>query len=140
MAKKRGSVVIEARIPDKLQRVKRCGAEPGPRATWYGTDGWAPALQRIAPDDASHRRGRCAASGARERRGARAMTECEATARPPSITVILRLVRNRALGRGIEYAAAARFNHKRLGVLDRPVKPGDDSECVAADVRIHSRG
>ena len=23
------------------------------------------------------------------------------------------------------------MNHSRLGVLDRPVKPGDDSECVA---------
>ena len=28
---------------------------------------WAPSQQRTAPDDASHRRGRCAASGARER-------------------------------------------------------------------------
>src|SRR6266702_6728138 len=28
--------------------------------------------------------------------------------------------------RGIQYAAAPRFNHNRLGVLDRPVKPGDD--------------
>jgi len=28
---------------------------------------------------------------------------------------------------GIQYAAAHRFNHGRLGVLDRPVKPGDDS-------------
>jgi len=34
--------------------------------------------------------------------------------------------------RGIQYAAASRFNHYRLGVLDRPVKPGDDSECVAS--------
>ncbi|MCS3727477.1 hypothetical protein FHR88_002516 [Bradyrhizobium betae] len=29
-------------------------------------DGWTPALQRITPDDASHRRERCAASGARD--------------------------------------------------------------------------
>ncbi|WP_265575645.1 hypothetical protein [Bradyrhizobium sp. WBAH33] len=36
------------------------------------------------------------------------------------------------LDRGIQYAAAYRFNHNRLGVLDRPVKPGDDSEGVAA--------
>ncbi len=33
--------------------------------------------------------------------------------------------------RGIQYAAASRINHKCLGVLDRPVEPGDDSECVA---------
>ncbi|MHC2624097.1 hypothetical protein ACVIW2_006129 [Bradyrhizobium huanghuaihaiense] len=31
------------------------------------------------------------------------------------------------LDRGIQYAAASRFRHDRLGVLDRPVKPGDDS-------------
>ncbi|TFV47600.1 hypothetical protein E4K65_15275 [Bradyrhizobium niftali] len=31
------------------------------------------------------------------------------------------------LDRGIPYAAASRFGHDRLGVLDRPVKPGDDS-------------
>ncbi|QFI73819.1 hypothetical protein F8237_16230 [Bradyrhizobium betae] len=29
--------------------------------------------------------------------------------------------------RGIQYAAAHRFNHYCLGLLDRPVKPGDDS-------------
>ncbi|TFV49155.1 hypothetical protein E4K65_09565 [Bradyrhizobium niftali] len=29
--------------------------------------------------------------------------------------------------RGIQYAAAYRFNHNCLGILDRPVKPGDDS-------------
>ncbi|BAR56801.1 hypothetical protein NK6_3625 [Bradyrhizobium diazoefficiens] len=28
--------------------------------------------------------------------------------------------------RAIQYAADHRFNHCRLGVLDRPVKPGDD--------------
>jgi hypothetical protein len=28
---------------------------------------------------------------------------------------------------GIQYAAADRFDHTRFGVLDRPVKPGDDS-------------
>jgi hypothetical protein len=26
----------------------------------------------------------------------------------------------------IQYAAAFMFNHRRCGVLDRPVKPGDD--------------
>jgi len=31
------------------------------------------------------------------------------------------------LDRGIQYAAASRFGHDRLGVLDRPVKPGDES-------------
>ncbi|SDI16745.1 hypothetical protein SAMN05216338_101828 [Bradyrhizobium sp. Rc2d] len=35
------------------------------------------------------------------------------------------------LRRGIQYVAASRFNHKYLGVLDRPVEPGDDSEFVA---------
>jgi len=30
------------------------------------------------------------------------------------------------LDRGIQYAAASRLNQHRLGVLDRPVKPGDD--------------
>ena len=30
------------------------------------------------------------------------------------------------LDRGIQYAAASPLNHRRLGVLDRPVKPGDD--------------
>jgi len=30
--------------------------------------------------------------------------------------------------RGIQYAAAHRFNHNRLWILDRPVKPGDDDE------------
>jgi hypothetical protein len=34
------------------------------------------------------------------------------------------------LDRGIQYAAAYRINHCRHGVLDRPVKPGDDSEGV----------
>ncbi|QAU44870.1 hypothetical protein XH91_05580 [Bradyrhizobium guangzhouense] len=29
--------------------------------------------------------------------------------------------------RGIQYAAAPRFNRSCLGVLDRPVKPGDDT-------------
>ncbi|RXH19011.1 hypothetical protein EAS54_08475 [Bradyrhizobium guangzhouense] len=45
--------------------------------------------------------------------------------------VMPRLVRNCARGRGIQYAAAHRFHHCCLGVLDRPVKPGDDSERVA---------
>jgi len=35
--------------------------------------------------------------------------------RPPNTTVIPRLVRTCALGRGIQYAAASRFNHRRLG-------------------------
>jgi hypothetical protein len=39
------------------------------------------------------------------------------------------------LDRGIQYATASRFNHCRLGVLDRPVKPGDDSESVATCAR-----
>jgi len=34
------------------------------------------------------------------------------------------------LDRGIQYAAAPPLNHGRLGVLDRPVKPGDDTECA----------
>ncbi|RXH02989.1 hypothetical protein EAS61_00410 [Bradyrhizobium zhanjiangense] len=34
--------------------------------------------------------------------------------------------------RGIQYAAAYGLNHNCLGVLDRPVKPGDDTECVAS--------
>jgi hypothetical protein len=29
--------------------------------------------------------------------------------------------------RVIQYAAAFQFNHKRIGLLDRPVKPGDES-------------
>ncbi|RXH16641.1 hypothetical protein EAS56_06575 [Bradyrhizobium guangzhouense] len=29
--------------------------------------------------------------------------------------------------RSIQYAAATRFNHSCLGVLDRPVEPGDDT-------------
>ncbi|TFV47312.1 hypothetical protein E4K65_16615 [Bradyrhizobium niftali] len=29
--------------------------------------------------------------------------------------------------RGIQYAAASRLYHSPLGVLDRPVKPGDDT-------------
>ena len=70
------------------------------------------------------------AKGFRGQVAALVMTECEATLRSPSNTVIPRLVRNRALERGIQYAAASRFNHWRLGVLDRPVKPGDDTECV----------
>jgi hypothetical protein len=28
--------------------------------------------------------------------------------------------------RGIQYAAASRFYHDCSGILDRPVKPGDD--------------
>jgi hypothetical protein len=33
----------------------------------------------------------------------------------------------------IQYAAAVAFNHRRPGVLDCPVKPGDDS-CVLGRV------
>ncbi len=33
------------------------------------------------------------------------------------------------LQRGIQYAAAFRLNHERYGILGRPVKPGDDTEC-----------
>ncbi|QOZ11369.1 hypothetical protein XH96_30485 [Bradyrhizobium sp. CCBAU 51765] len=48
--------------------------------------------------------------------------------------------------RGIQYAAASRFNHYRLGVLDRPVKPGDNSGAcgehvptnTSCDEAIHS--
>jgi hypothetical protein len=42
--------------------------------------------------------------------------------------------------RGIQYAAASRFNHNCLGILDRPVKPGDDRECVAVDTPSRPRG
>ena len=38
--------------------------------------------------------------------------------------------------RGIQYAAISRLNHNCLGVLDRPVKPGDDRECVAARLLV----
>ena len=37
---------------------------------------------------------------------------------------------------GIQYAAASPLNHDRLGVLDRPVKPGDDSECVVIAITM----
>ncbi|WP_448029115.1 hypothetical protein [Bradyrhizobium liaoningense] len=36
------------------------------------------------------------------------------------------------LDRGIQYAAASPLDHNRLGVLDRPVKPGDDTVGVGA--------
>jgi hypothetical protein len=36
------------------------------------------------------------------------------------------------LDRGIQYTAAHPLNHSRLGVLDRPVKPGDDTVGVGA--------
>ncbi|QQO15322.1 hypothetical protein JJB99_03810 [Bradyrhizobium diazoefficiens] len=36
------------------------------------------------------------------------------------------------LDRGIQYAAACPLDHIRLGVLDRPVKPGDDTVSVEA--------
>jgi hypothetical protein len=34
------------------------------------------------------------------------------------------------LDRGIQYAAATPLNYSRLGILDRPVEPGDDIEWV----------
>nr|WP_041756736.1 hypothetical protein [Bradyrhizobium sp. ORS 278] len=37
---------------------------------------------------------------------------------------------------GIQYAAAHRFNQRRLGILDRPVKPGDPAEFAAASMRL----
>ncbi|PJG55688.1 hypothetical protein CVM73_09075 [Bradyrhizobium forestalis] len=43
------------------------------------------------------------------------------------------------LDRVIQYAAAHRFNHYRLGVLDRPVKPGDDSGGRARGRRLDHR-
>jgi hypothetical protein len=52
------------------------------------------------------------------------MSPNAALARVPSSAVMPRL------DRGIQYAAAPRLNHNRLGILDRPVKPGDDTECV----------
>ncbi|TFV45583.1 hypothetical protein E4K65_23535 [Bradyrhizobium niftali] len=69
-----------------------------------------------------------------------AMTEYEVWAGSPDNTVIPRLVRTCALGRGIQYAAAPRPNHNCLGILDRPVKAGDDSECVVADMPSRPRG
>ncbi|MCP3405953.1 hypothetical protein [Bradyrhizobium sp. CCGB01] len=42
------------------------------------------------------------------------------------------------LDRGIKYAAAHRLNHSRLGVLDRPVKPGDDGGVLG--LRSHHPG
>jgi hypothetical protein len=41
--------------------------------------------------------------------------------------VITRLVRNCALGRVIQCAAASRLIVNVSGILDRPVKPGGDS-------------
>jgi len=38
------------------------------------------------------------------------------------------------LDRGIQYAAASRPCHNRRGVLDRPVKPGDDSSGCGCHV------
>ncbi|MBB4369639.1 hypothetical protein GGD63_002429 [Bradyrhizobium sp. cir1] len=144
---------------------------------------WAPALQRTAPHDASHRRGRCAASGARERNVAHALSSSSLRAQrsnPESLrgktldcfaalamTKVWRWLvlqvslsfpatrlrqgfagvevqgrRSFSVGgrRGIQYAAASRLNHCRLGVLNRPVKPGDDSACVVADTPSQPRG
>jgi hypothetical protein len=48
------------------------------------------------------------------------------------------------LDRGIQYAAASLLNHDRLGVLGRPVKPGDDSESearlVVAQIHVSNSG
>ena len=44
----------------------------------------------------------------------------------PTITVIIRLVRSCALGRMIQYSRDVRDQPRGRGVLDRPVKPGDD--------------
>ncbi|WP_162307309.1 hypothetical protein [Bradyrhizobium amphicarpaeae] len=33
------------------------------------------------------------------------------------------------LDRGIQYAEASRLNCDRCGVLDRPIKSGDDTAC-----------
>ena len=43
------------------------------------------------------------------------------------------------LDRGIQYAAASLLNHDRLGVLGRPVKPGEDieSEVHPATARLY---
>ncbi|TFV43705.1 hypothetical protein E4K65_31530 [Bradyrhizobium niftali] len=53
------------------------------------------------------------------------MTACEAA------TSFSKYNRHSPRRRGIQYAVASRFNHRRLRVLDRPVKPGDDAECGA---------
>jgi len=52
--------------PGRAATLLRCCAEPGPTRTIALSVTWAPALQCTASDDASHRRERCAASGARE--------------------------------------------------------------------------
>jgi len=42
--------------------------------------------------------------------------------------------------RGIQYAAASRLYHQRLGLLDRPVKPDDDSwDLIFAGCKTHHR-
>jgi hypothetical protein len=38
--------------------------------------------------------------------------------------------------RGIQYAAASRFDHERLGLLNHQVKPGDDG-CEGGASRTH---
>jgi hypothetical protein len=38
--------------------------------------------------------------------------------------------------RMIQYAAASRINRQRAGILDRPVKPGDDSRDVREAAQI----
>jgi len=42
------------------------------------------------------------------------------------------------LDRGIQYAVGYRLHHHCLGVLDRPVKPGDDAECVERLQPLHA--
>jgi hypothetical protein len=48
------------------------------------------------------------------------------------------------LDRGIQYAAASLLSHDRLGVLGRPVKPGDDIEgearLVVAPIYVSNSG
>ena len=49
-------------------------------------------------------------------------------------TVIVRLVRNCALGRTIQYAAASRFNHCRQCLLDAPPSRGMTSHDTSLSV------
>jgi len=49
-------------------------------------------------------------------------------------------VRNCARVRGIQYAAASRSKRWHLGVLDRPVKPGDDTFRVVSSYAATTAG
>ena len=55
------------------------------------------------------------------------MTECAWRARQPNVVV--------PCMRGIQYAAASRFPITVSGMLDRPVKPGDDDRGCDASMR-----